>query len=310
MAQEAPDAMAIAVRPSVDVKAEPGPAVPGNLVVYGEDGDLTIRVGPGLDAFRVDSKTLSRSSVVFKKMLFGGFAESRPSDGSDWVVDLPDDDSYAMEVLFRIAHGAFAMYDATHLLRPWAGAWVRSPAVREQTEEPELLCVAWGLGDFDLFALMLDKMINECLVDAGGNVVYGRRRTQQEGHSVGPSGILAPSEFVFNTLVHLVPPDIEDIILNSRRKLVRAELRAYVDLYADCKKGQRCFSQTAGSVTSWKCDSAVLGSLIKSLGCCDQKIKKSLAEGKEKAARFITELVAVRDAYNGYLESQARKTGL
>ncbi|GKT46624.1 uncharacterized protein ColSpa_06805 [Colletotrichum spaethianum] len=66
-------------------------AAPSELVTYDKDGDLTVRVGPKLKPYRIDSKTLCRSSPIFKKMLYGGFAESRPSNGSDWTIALPDD---------------------------------------------------------------------------------------------------------------------------------------------------------------------------------------------------------------------------
>ncbi|KAK7991505.1 nuclear pore protein-like protein [Apiospora saccharicola] len=51
--------------------------------------------------FWVSSRTLARASSVWKMMLFGGFAESKPKEG-DWIVSLPDDSSEAMSTLLGI----------------------------------------------------------------------------------------------------------------------------------------------------------------------------------------------------------------
>lgn len=108
-----------------------------------EDGDLEILVGAGETAqsFIVCAKTLGRHSQVFKRMLFGGFKESKPSesDGGDWVVELPDDEAKPFQILLDIVHGWFEQvpelltldeltallvlmekYDVTSLTRPWA----------------------------------------------------------------------------------------------------------------------------------------------------------------------------------------------
>ncbi|KAK1963416.1 hypothetical protein LY78DRAFT_641532 [Colletotrichum sublineola] len=346
-------------QPSTNANGMPASAAPNELVVYDKDGDLTIRVGSRLRPYRVDSKTLSRSSPVFKRMLFGGFAESRPSDGGDWVVDLPDDRSASMEILFRIVHGAFEMvptqlslgdlytvlahtekYDATRLLRPWAKTWLHNPVVRNQTGEPELLCVAWELGDSDLFRQVMEAMTNECYIDMKGNVLCGKRRM-----FYGPHNDLrfTPPEFLFKNLVCLVPPDMEGIVSSNRKRLVAAELEPYVNLYA-ASRSTRC--KQVHSRDGWKCDSQVLGSLIKSLSgagvditnpnivevyrgsvanlrraldhthietfCsdCAQSIPLDLGEGKAKAALLRAEITTVQDGHRKYLESQARKTGL
>ncbi|KAK1584932.1 uncharacterized protein LY79DRAFT_279731 [Colletotrichum navitas] len=352
--------------PSADADGESASAVSNELVTYDQDGDLTIRVGPSLNPFRVDSKTVSRSSLVLKRMLFGGFAESRPSDGSDWVVDLPDDDCASMEILFGIIHGAFEKvptelslwnlydllahtekYDATRLLRPWAKAWLRNPSVVGQTEEPELLCVAWELGDSALFKQMLHKITNECLIDNDGNVIYGRRKKVPKLHNRSSHYRVRPPELVLNSLIHLMPPDIDEIILSSRQKILGAELQPYFDLWNLCIM-TRCESHSTYPEGGWKCDSMVLGSLIKSLfdahvniasptaavegyrgsladlrtrlgrakirsmcgGQCDKSIQTALDEGREKAAELREDITTLRDSHKEYMESQARKTGL
>ncbi|RYP86788.1 hypothetical protein DL770_004859 [Monosporascus sp. CRB-9-2] len=56
----------------------------------------------------VCSKTLSSSSPVFKRLLYGGFAESKkPEAGSQWAVYLPEDEPTPMKTILNIAHGRF-----------------------------------------------------------------------------------------------------------------------------------------------------------------------------------------------------------
>lgn len=118
-------------------------------IAVDEDGDLSLKVGPDTDntTFLVCSRTLSRSSPVFKAMLYGSFRESRPADpgASPWVVELPDDNHLPAEILLNIIHGRFDFtpkvmtidtlyeilafadkYDMTSRLNPWMQAWVSS----------------------------------------------------------------------------------------------------------------------------------------------------------------------------------------
>ncbi|KAK8112319.1 uncharacterized protein PG998_008776 [Apiospora kogelbergensis] len=91
--------------------------------------------------FRVCSRALARASPVWRKMLYGGFAESKPKDG-DWIVELPDDDVPAIEFFLSAIHARFDKipafdslpdlswlymvsvvadkYDTIRFLRPWA----------------------------------------------------------------------------------------------------------------------------------------------------------------------------------------------
>ncbi|KAK8054146.1 hypothetical protein PG996_013447 [Apiospora saccharicola] len=72
--------------------------------IFASDADThaTCRMWPHLRdfvfTFQVSSRTLTRASSVWKKMLFGGFAESKPKEG-DWIVSLPDDSPEAMSTL-------------------------------------------------------------------------------------------------------------------------------------------------------------------------------------------------------------------
>ncbi|KAK7963993.1 hypothetical protein PG988_010967 [Apiospora saccharicola] len=123
--------------------------------------------------FRVCSRTLARSSPVWKKMLFGGFTESKPNDG-DWVVTLPADNITAVEFFLNTIHARFDnlpsflndpdpdwlyqvavtadKYDNVRLARPWAAVWVKNIMrdVRGGDEDlstlEQYLWILWVLG--------------------------------------------------------------------------------------------------------------------------------------------------------------------
>ncbi|EQB44846.1 hypothetical protein CGLO_16371 [Colletotrichum gloeosporioides Cg-14] len=75
-------------------------------------------------------------------MLHGRFKESRP-ESSDWIVDLPDDDTESMQIMLNMMHARFDWvpqrisiqelyemlvlvdkYDALDVIRPWARGWL------------------------------------------------------------------------------------------------------------------------------------------------------------------------------------------
>ena len=136
-----------------EVKAEPGKvkAVTGTTAID-DNGDLTLAIGSNNEkaTFLVCSRSLSRSSHVFKAMLYGSFRESRSTNAgagpSRWVVELPDDNPVPAAILLNISHArlkaippkvdsltmfyeilVFAdKYDMTGLLGPWTQTWVSS----------------------------------------------------------------------------------------------------------------------------------------------------------------------------------------
>lgn len=161
-------------------------------VVFDPDGDLILLVGTALKRHRVCSKTLSRSSPVFKKMLYGSFVESKPTDEAEWIVKLPEDNTAAMAVFLSIIHGTFyatpktlplaklytlltltEKYDATAFLRPWAPGWI--DAVKAQTGDPWLLGIAWELGHINLFHNMMATMAENSTISTkdGTTLLYG-----------------------------------------------------------------------------------------------------------------------------------------
>jgi hypothetical protein len=77
-------------------------------LIFDAEGDLCLVVGEGNDEVSclVSSRCLARASRVFKSMLFGGFAESKPlATGAKWIVRLPEDDINAMAIILHIIHG-------------------------------------------------------------------------------------------------------------------------------------------------------------------------------------------------------------
>jgi len=79
------------------------------------DGDLQVLVGPEKRNFLVCSKVLARASPVFKAMLFSGFRESKPTDGTPWIVTLLEDNFEAAEILFNVTHAQFDRLPSTNL---------------------------------------------------------------------------------------------------------------------------------------------------------------------------------------------------
>ncbi|KAI1863191.1 uncharacterized protein JN550_009717 [Neoarthrinium moseri] len=132
-------------------------------IVVDPDGDLHLRVGcnrclgPTRDEehsherrtiFVCESRSLSRASPVWKRMLGGPWKESRPANDpapGEWTVDLPEDDPEAMGIMLNVIHSRFESlpfldeflslsliykitvltdkYALTRLLRPWAKSW-------------------------------------------------------------------------------------------------------------------------------------------------------------------------------------------
>jgi hypothetical protein len=177
---------------------------PNRDIVLDEDGDLVLEVGVSRQRFLVDSHSLARASPAFKTKLFGESGSRRSSrrasgvasppsgsSGSEWVVQLPDDEVAAMTVLLRLLHGQAVVappglggfddifglvgsarrYELVHLLRPWTerlvGAVERDVAARPGTlatgEAFEAmrrrLEVAWDLGAEKLFGLVARRLL-------------------------------------------------------------------------------------------------------------------------------------------------------
>ncbi|KAK4224366.1 hypothetical protein QBC38DRAFT_515054 [Podospora fimiseda] len=70
------------------------------------DGDLFFHVGKyKILKLQLCSATMRGASRVWKAMLFSGWKESKPSDGTPWVVSLPEDEPSGMLIVLAIIHG-------------------------------------------------------------------------------------------------------------------------------------------------------------------------------------------------------------
>ena len=161
-------------------------------------GDLFLLVGSELGGsehclFRVCSSTLRRSSLVWKKMLFGSWAEEKPAEGQ-WTVSLPDDRSTALRIILGIIHGRFEYlptelplaqldeliilvdkYDLTRVIGPWANTWMTR--VQHSVEYTALAHVtrthvAWELGNEDWFATEARNAVFQTSAKKDGQLVY------------------------------------------------------------------------------------------------------------------------------------------
>ncbi|GKT48195.1 uncharacterized protein ColSpa_08376 [Colletotrichum spaethianum] len=336
-------------------------------VYLDNNGDLRLCVGADVDErpqdFVVCSRALGRSSPVLKAMLFGGFAESRPEEnGVEWSVDLPEDSTEAMEILLNIVHGHFHLvpeklplmrlyniltitekYDMTVIIRPWARSWMQ--AVRHQTDDAHLLCVAWELGDSEVFEKMFKKITYESMIDLQGRLVFGHSARSWKS---GPEGYNYP----VNKIVYLRPPGAFETIAKHRQALISANLDHFVILYRCLKEGCRYMKgYYHSSPDAEECNSMLLGSLVRCLGkgkvditlpnpCesyrgnieslekatsavklltvhrpspanqCLKRIEEELAKGTLAAAETKKELAAVQPEYGQYLEKQSQRTGV
>ncbi|TDZ61499.1 hypothetical protein CTRI78_v004368 [Colletotrichum trifolii] len=268
-------------------------------------GDLVLLVGPTAAPYRVDSRALARVSPVFKAMLHGGFAEAvRPPDngggggggGSEWTVALPEDGRAETEILLALAHGSAKSvphvvdlqtfyrlltltekYDATHMVAGWACMWLLHGIDAGWGFEPEMLCLAWELGNIELFRATMESAIENSHVGPEGDVLYGRRSVVFTGTGTRPG---APT-MVLESLEFLTPPDMFEIVEKSRQMLVRAELEPWIWLYQMLKQG-KCQHSPASESSSedmieaekteenFQCDSMAFGSLLKS--CSDLQL--------------------------------------
>ncbi|KAL2874413.1 hypothetical protein SGCOL_010393 [Colletotrichum sp. CLE4] len=332
-----------------------------------DNGDLRLSVGGDVEDhpqdFVVCSRALGRSSPVLKAMLFGRFLESRPLEGAgEWSVDLPEDSPEAMEIVLNIVHGHFNLvpeklplmrlynvltitekYDMTVIVRPWARSWMQG--VKHQTDNAHLLCVAWELGDTEVFETMYKKITYESMIDLQGRVVFGHLARIWKP---GPEGYNFPLE----KIVYLRPPEVFETIAKHRQALVSAYLDHFVLLYRCLKDGCRYMKgYYHSSPDAEECNSMLLGSLVrclakgkvditlpnpcesyrgnvesleKAIGAvklltvhkpspanqCLKRIEEELAKGALAAGVTKSELVIVQPEHRGYLEKQASKTGV
>lgn len=244
--------------------ASPPSESPPQPMVIDSGGDLVLRVGAEADEREQDyvvcSNTLRRSSPVWKSMLYGGFKEAKPAEGS-WVVSLPDDQADPMLVILNIIHTRFILvprqpplseiyhiltlahkYDMTEIVQPWADCWME---VADNAQEKEDGCslamltyVAWEMGNEDLFTTMINKLLLGSSVD-------------DQGRLTTPDGIC------LENYDYLGPPDLLEMISEFRKTdLIQPILDVVHALIKDLLGFQVCCKKE-----SQKCDYSILGSV-------------------------------------------------
>lgn len=178
------------------------------------DGDLLLGTKPDHEArwrFRVCSATLRRHSPVWKTMLFGPWKEAKPTDDSEWVVELPEDPAFEMQTTFHIIHGLFDKvpetmsinnlfnllivlnkYDMTRIVKPWCTQWVL-PAEQPLAAVHALrsMYIAWELGHESLFTSRLAEIAMKTEIEGGALVFNDFQDVNLEAQDyLGPSDIL------------------------------------------------------------------------------------------------------------------------
>ncbi|KAJ4417731.1 hypothetical protein N0V82_006005 [Gnomoniopsis sp. IMI 355080] len=264
----------------------PALSPPSNATVVDKDGDLYIVVGSEKRAFQVDSRALVRVSSVWKSMLTGNWAESRPSVGA-WIVNFPSDDPYAIEILLHIIHlntrqipragsitigvlfrvaVAVDMYDLEGCLGLWAKSWCSAVApVVEATKDVEALArlswIAWVFGDKSLFQGSLDRLVMELEVDGeGGLVGIG-------GLDSGDMEVLKAMDL----LDHLATTRTQ--LITSLLAVLESTLQTAINTSRTAIQSPFCRSTAVSGMSSdsarYKvradCTAAILGSMIQSL---------------------------------------------
>lgn len=171
-------------------------------IIFDKRGDLRL-VFNDQRTYIVCSRALARASAVFDSMLYGGYAESKPSEG-DWVVHLPEETRHGLPMLLDIVHGNVHQvrkdvlkhirdpndgdshldvgdflcevaitadkYGLLHTLSPWADSWLgqlrpRYPWRGAGGWYGEIIRAAWVFGDKKLLLLELDEVLLS--IDAG-----------------------------------------------------------------------------------------------------------------------------------------------
>ena len=175
-------------------QTSPGTAKPPTLG-FDQDGDLYLSVGSGDTAqdMLVDSRALCRSSPVFRKMLTGGFKESKPDSG-EWRVNLPEDEPRIFSILMDMCHCQYDQtpkkpsvsklhlitkmtdkYDMLQMLRPVAQSWLNVLREKDALEAPPLavIFIAVKFGLKQVLLKTARKLSESLSIQADGKYVCG-----------------------------------------------------------------------------------------------------------------------------------------
>ncbi|EHA55189.1 hypothetical protein MGG_08044 [Pyricularia oryzae 70-15] len=198
-------------------------------IYFDQKGDLRFMVGAEERVFVVCSRTVSRASVVFERMLYGPFAEKKPDDtDSDWVVKLPEDSSKGLEVIFNVVHARFKLvtdflglddlfdvmvmadkYDTMEPIQPWCRRWAENAkriysCGTERGQELMILWTAWKLGSSALYEQAAVRLLprisrppstsrSPTTVDIKSYLVGEQRMSEMDGFKyAGSASIIQP----------------------------------------------------------------------------------------------------------------------
>ncbi|KAK2054315.1 hypothetical protein LY76DRAFT_619329 [Colletotrichum caudatum] len=273
---------------------------PESAIRLDVDGDLRLCVGAARvsqpSTYLVCSKSLSRSSSVMKRIIFGGLTEysSLQSDQNHRVIHLPDDQPVLMRLMLEIMHSDFRhvprkmepqtlcalvvvmdKYDVLSLARPWVQDWLAS--VRGSGDHASLLPIAWALGDMELFSTTASRLIETSTIDSEGDLMI---------KSNTPTSIALGSETYLTCLwdplvgatAPLLPTSVIERMAIKRAAWISATVRPYIRLYNELKRGNcECrFASGHGRKTmSPRCQALAIGSLVK--GFLDMEINITTA---------------------------------
>ncbi|KAI0811838.1 hypothetical protein GGR55DRAFT_688399 [Xylaria sp. FL0064] len=232
------------------------------LPVVVPDGDLRLQVGQikcanispsdgGQDhehelpvTFIVCSKALSIASRIWKMLLYGGFAESKPSSASsasDWLVELPEDNPKAMTIVLNIIHSQFETIPRFN----------DAIDIEDLYQLTRLSWVAWVMGYYNIYKRASYHLAFHCPVDVNGDLQS----------SVGDKAMP-----LFNST--LEPPRLHELLKRSRLRSValmpstyESAIRRLISSPPASRLSTFCGQESDHS----SCEAAILGTMIKSL---------------------------------------------
>ncbi|KAK2024073.1 hypothetical protein LX32DRAFT_706265 [Colletotrichum zoysiae] len=233
------------------------------IVELDKRGDLILRFGATND-LRVCSRTVARSSVVFEKMLFGPFKESKKED-KEWIVELPDDDILPMSIILAMAHGCHKIvpshvpipelfgllvlgdkYGMTHLFCHYLHRWL--PAANDVEFGDDTVMIAWiarAIGAKELFEKAIIEIAKHCHSES----------------EVGP--FTGDKDIDLNFHYHIMASEIMDVVAETRTSLLKAVLKPLREGLAQALDVRACKIYNHRETIA--CSNSLLGSLMR--GC-------------------------------------------
>ncbi|KAB5545680.1 hypothetical protein GE09DRAFT_1224637 [Coniochaeta sp. 2T2.1] len=227
-------------------------------------GDLILRIGTPPTSCEVCSRTVARSSPVFKSMLDKGFwVESKPDDG-DWVVNLPADNIVGFSILLLILHGHIRKVPSTLAEYRTAGPkidtvtdilyQVAKTADKPGASEGRLA----GSAPLDCVALGDEHMVNDELYYLVLSAYIRPISEEDEDHielaAFNKNGDTVSLDFPSgeeNEIIEIM--DISDRVAKKRMHLLRTILEAARSLLDREALGNytRCFRHDTDNAPAW-----------------------------------------------------------